>query len=208
LIHDAELALFGATSEDVLAGLRNGTFGMADETQAFLNGSIAAGARDGLGLGEAVGRALAGSGGPHLEFSLLAQAYRLGIPVTVHVAVGTDIIHMHPSADGAAIGACSLRDFRRITEVVGSLSSGVLLNAGSAVVMPEVLLKAFAVLRNLGRSIPGCLSVDLDMVRNYRAETQLVQRIEALGGEGIALTGHHEIMLPLIAGLVLAELDQ
>lgn len=207
LVHDTELALFGHTSEDVAQGLREGTFGMAEETQAFVNGAISSGVAQGQGLGEAVGRALLQAGAPYAEESLLAQAAALEMPVTVHVALGTDVLHMHPSADGAAIGEGSLRDFRRLCHTVAGLSGGVLFNAGSAVVMPEVLLKAFALLSNQGRTLDGCLSVDLDMIRSYRTTTQLVDRVRHLGGRGVALTGHHEIMLPLIAGLVLAELE-
>jgi len=206
LVHDAELALFGHTSEEVAQGLRDGTFGMAEETQAFLNGAMADGVRQGLGLGESVGKALLAVNAPHAEHSLLAQTAALGIPMTIHVAVGTDIIHMHPSADGAAIGEGSLRDFRRLTQQVTELSGGVLMNFGSAVLMPEVVLKAFAVTRNLGRTLDGCLSVDFDMIRNYRSGTQLVDRVRHMGGRGVALTGHHEIMIPLLAALVLAEL--
>jgi len=144
---------------------------------------------------------------PHVEQSLLAQAAALGLPCTVHVAIGTDILHMHASTDGAALGEGSLRDFRRLTSLVGELAAGALLNFGSAVIMPEVLLKAFAIVRNQGGSLEGCLSVDLDMVRHYRSDTQLVERVRQIGGRGIALTGHHEIMIPLLAGLVLAELE-
>lgn len=207
LIHDSELALFGHTSEDVEQGLRDGTFGMAEETAAFLNEAIAAGAKQHLGMGEAVGRALLAARAPHADCSLLAGCAALGIPLTVHVAVGTDVIHMHPSADGGAIGETSLRDFRRLVALVGELTGGALLNLGSAVILPEVLLKAFAILRNRGQDLAGCLSVDLDMIRSYRTTTQLVDRVRLLGGRGMALTGHHEIMVPLLAGLILAELD-
>ncbi len=203
LIHDSELGLFGVTSEDVEQGLLDGTFGMARETADFLNGATVAGQEAGLGLGEAVGRALLAAGGPHMHGSLLAAAARLGTPFTTHVAVGTDIIHMHPSADGAAIGETSLRDFRRLVHLVADLEGGVILNVGSAVVMPEVLLKAFALLSNQGGRLDGCLGVDLDMIRSYRSTTQVVERVRILGGRGIALTGHHEIMLPLLAGLLL-----
>lgn len=207
LVHDSELALFGHTSEEVAGGLRDGTFGMAEETHAFVNGAVAAGVARGEGLGEAVGRALLAAEAPHAEISLLAQAAALELPFTVHVAIGTDVVHMHPSADGAAIGEGSLRDFRRLAGMVADLSGGVLLNFGSAVIMPEVLLKAFAVTRNLGGMLDGCLSVDFDMVRHYRSSTQLVDRIRHLGGRGLALTGHHEIMIPLLAGLVLGEME-
>jgi hypothetical protein len=208
IIHDAEIAMFGRTSENVEGSLNDGRFGWARETAEFLNGAIAAGAGSGRGLGEAVGRALLEARAPHAEYSVYAQAAALGVRSTVHAALGTDIIHMHPSADGAAIGETSLRDFRRLTEVLKGLGDGgVLINFGSAVIIPEVVLKAFSVLRNLGHSMAGCVSVDVDMIRHYRGGKQLVERIGGLGGRGIALTGHHEIMLPLIAGLVLAELE-
>ncbi|MFN3652858.1 MAG: hypothetical protein ACK47B_25045 [Armatimonadota bacterium] len=208
LIHDSELALFGVTSEEVAQGLRDGTFGMAEETQAFVNRAVSEGVREGKGIGEAVGTALLAAGAPHAEHSLLAQAAALGVPVTVHVAVGTDIVHMHPSADGAAIGEGSLRDFRRLVQLVATLEGGALINFGSAVLMPEVMLKAFAILANQGRRLDGCLSADFDMIRTYRSATQLVDRVRHLGGRGLALTGHHEIMIPLFASLVLAELER
>jgi hypothetical protein len=185
LVHDSELALF-----------------------AFLNGAIRDGVAAGFGIGEAVGRALLEARAPHAGESVLAQAALHGVPTTVHVALGTDIIHMHPSADGAATGEGTLRDFRRLAALAADLQGGALLNLGSAVIMPEVLLKAFAIAANLGRALDGCLSVDLDMVRHYRSGAQIVERVRHLGGRGVALTGHHEIMIPLLAGLLLAELDR
>ena len=209
IIHDSEIALWGQTSENVEGSLQDGRFGWARETAEFLNSAVSEGCRAGLGLGEAVGNALLDAEAPYREYSILAQAAALGVPFTVHVALGTDILHMHPSADGAAIGEGSLRDFRRLTENLRDLGDGgVLVNYGSAVIIPEVVLKAFSVLRNLGVSLAGCVSVDVDMIRHYRGGKQLVERIGGLGGRGIALTGHHEIMLPLVAGLVLAELER
>jgi len=208
IVHDVEIALFGKTSENVEGSLADGRFGWARETAEFVNQAVTRGAERGVGIGEAVGSALLEADAPFAEYSILAQAAALGRPLTVHVAVGTDILHMHPSADGAAIGAASLRDFRLLTEVLSDLGhGGVLVNFGSAVIIPEVVLKAFSVLRNLGVSLAGCTTVDVDMIRHYRGSKQLVDRIGSLGGRGIALTGHHEIMLPLLAGLVLAELD-
>lgn len=207
LVHDSELALFGETSEDVEQGLRDGTFGMGEETHAFVNGAIRDGFRQGQGLGEAVGRALLAANAPHAEASLLAQCAALGIPLTVHVAIGTDILHMHPTADGAAIGEGSLRDFHRLYATASQLAGGALLNVGSAVILPEVLLKAFSMHRNQGGNLEGCVCADFDMIRNYRTTTQVVNRVRILGGQGHAITGHHEIMLPLLAGLLLAELD-
>jgi len=207
LVHDSELALFGHTSEDVESALAEGTFGMTRETHEFVNGAINAGAAEGLGLGAAVGKALAEADAPYAEHSLLAQSWRLGRPLTAHVAIGTDILHMHPTADGAAIGAGSLRDFHCLTNRLGDLGDGgVLLNVGSAVIMPEVALKAFALLRARGVDLSGFTSADLDMIRHYRPTQQIVRRVQALGGQGYAITGHHEIMIPLLAGCVLAEI--
>ena len=208
-IHDYEVARFGATSEDVAAGLRDGTFGMADETGRGLNGAFAEGQKNRLGMGEAVGVALAGE--PILanaELSLLLQAYRLGIPATVHAALGAEIIHQHPSADGAAIGDTSLRDFRRLAASLPSLhEGGVVLNVGSAVIMPEVFLKALTIARNLNEGRPvGFTACDLDMQRHYRPRVNVVQRPILAGGEGYEITGHHEIMVPLLVWAVIEEL--
>jgi hypothetical protein len=208
IIHDCELALFGRTSEDVEQGLRDGTFGMAEETHRFVNGAVNAGVARGLGIGRAVGEALLAEGPPHAEVSLFAAAARLDLPATVHVAIGTDIVHMHPTASGAALGEGSLRDFYFLTRALQDLAGGVLLNLGSAVLMPEVVLKGMAILANRGVRLDGCLSADLDMARSYRGSKQIVERIAALGGRGLALVGHHEIMIPLLAGLLLAELER
>jgi rfaE bifunctional protein nucleotidyltransferase chain/domain len=203
IVHDVEIALAGKTSEDVTRGLRDGTFGMAEETHRFCNHAVRQGVAAGHGLGAAVGQALLAADAPHAAVSLFAGAARRGVPVTVHVAIGTDVLHMHPTADGAAIGEGSLRDFRALTAQMAALGGGgVLLNVGSAVILPEVILKAFGILRNLGHDLTGFLSADLDFVRHYRGSRQVVERVKELGGRGIALTGHHEIMLPLIAALV------
>ena len=205
-IHDAELALFGATSEDVVRGLQTGSFGMATETAGFYNAAIARARDEGLGAGEALGHALLEQDAPHQAQSLLAAGYRLNIPVTVHIAIGTDIVHMHPGADGAALGETSLRDFRILTAAMRNLSGGgVLLNLGSAVVLPEVLLKAIALLRNETTDFSRFLGVNFDFIQQYRSNQQVVTRVQAIGGEGIALTGHHEIMIPLLAFAVLEE---
>ena len=204
-IHDAEIALFGATSEDVVHGLRTGTFGMARETAEFYNGAILEGARQALGIGEAIGSALTTRGGPYIQASLLAAAYRLRIPATVHVGIGTDIVHMHSDADGAALGAGSLRDFRILTEAMRALSAGgVLINIGSAVVLPEVLLKAIAILRNQDPAgYTDFLGVNFDFIQQYRSNQQVVTRVQSIGGRGIALTGHHEILVPLLAQAIM-----
>ena len=199
LIHDFEIALAGATSEDVDATLGPGQFGMAEETGRVLNEAIADGATRGLGLGQTVTAFLADRHPRYARLSVLCAAARLSIPVTVHVGIGTDVIHMHPAASGDAIGATSLRDFRFFVSFVSELEGGVYLNCGSAVVLPEVFLKAVSLVRNRGLSLEGLATVNFDFVRMYRAETNVVRRPVAGIGRGYSITGHHEIMLPLLA---------
>jgi hypothetical protein len=199
LIHDFEIALAGQTSEDVEAGLGPGEFGMAEETGRELNEAIAAGVGRGLGLGQAVVVHLAERRPPHTDISLLASAARLGVPVTVHVGLGTDIIHMHPAASGEAIGAGSLRDFRYFTSFVARLEQGVYLNCGSAVLLPEVFLKAVALVRNRRISLDGLTTVNVDFARLYRPETNVVRRPVAGIGKGYSFTAHHELFIPLLA---------
>jgi hypothetical protein len=199
LIHDFEVALAGATSEEVEAVLGAGQFGMAEETGHHLNAAISRGAAAKLGLGQAVSAYLVGAEPKHASLSVLCAAGRLGIPVTVHVGIGTDIIHMHPLASGAAIGATSLQDFKFFTSFVSRLESGVYLNCGSAVMLPEVFLKAVSLVRNRGISLDGLTTVNFDFVRMYRAETNVVRRPVAGIGKGYSITGHHELMLPLLA---------
>lgn len=209
-IHDYEVARFGATSEDVASGLRDGTFGMAEETGRGLNEAFAAGRRDEIGMGEAIALALSREADlAHAELSLLLQAHRLGVVTTVHAALGAEIIHQHPSADGAAIGDTSLRDFRRLAASLPSLDDGgVVLNVGSAVIMPEVFLKALTIARNLNQGRPvGFTTCDLDMQRHYRPRVNVVQRPTLAGGEGFEITGHHEIMVPLLAWAVIEALE-
>jgi hypothetical protein len=208
IIHDFELALMGHTSEEVDAEIDEGRFGMAEETGRMLNDAIVRGAKDGHGLGEAVGRYIHRSKDifPHRATSLLAAGARLGIPVTVHVALGTDIIHMHPAADGAAIGATSLLDFRRLAAVVAGMEGGVYVNLGSAVILPEVFLKTVSLGRNLGHPLSKITTVNMDFLSHYRPSTNVVRRPTQKGGKGYSLTGHHEIMLPLLAAAVLEEL--
>ena len=204
IIHDFEVALSGATSEDVDETLGPGRFGMADETGRLLNRILRAAADRGLGLGQAVGAALAEQDAPYADRSLAATAHRLGIPLTVHVAMGTDIIHMHPDASGAAIGEVSLRDFRYFTSCVARLEHGVFLNCGSAVVLPEVFLKAIALARNRGVRLDHLTTVNLDFLRMYRPQTNVVARpIAGTSGVGISLVGHHEVLIPLIAAAVI-----
>jgi hypothetical protein len=207
VIHDFELASTGATSEDVGSGLKDGRFGMAEDTGRFLNDAIAAAGKE-EGLGGAVGRALLRARLRYPELSIVAAGARLGIPVTVHVAVGTDIIHMHPRADGAAIGATSLRDFHRLAAVVAGLHRGVFINLGSAVLIPEVFVKALNLARNVGRRVEGLITVDMDFIRHYRPQMNIVRRPTAESGQGYQLTGHHEIMFPLLCAAVLEALAQ
>ncbi len=207
VIHDFEIALAGATSEDVDEALGPGRFGMADETGRLLNHAINEGVAAGLGVGGAVGGFLRLQQPPFAQSSVLAAAARLDIPVTVHVAIGTDIIHMHPAASGEALGEGSLRDFRYLVANVARLEGGVYLNCGSAVVLPEVFLKAVALARNRGISLAGLTTVNLDFMRLYRAQTNVVARPTAGTGQGYSLVGHHEIMIPLLAAAVV-EQDQ
>jgi deoxyhypusine synthase len=201
IIHDFELAYHGETSEDVGPGLNTGRFGMARETGEFLNRAIAKSPENGLGA--AVGQAIVDAKLPHRRLSILAAGTRLGIPITVHVGIGADIIHMHPSADGAAIGTASLADFHRLTGLVQHLDRGAYINLGSAVMMPEVFLKALNLARNVGKKVGGLLTVDMDFIRHYRTLVNVVQRPTDPGGQGYQLVGHHEIMFPLLCAAVL-----
>ncbi len=207
-IHDVEIALTGRTSEDVEAQLQTGAFGMVEETGAFMNRVAGEAARAGSGLGEAWGAALEAAGAPHRDASLLARAARKGIPATVHVALGTDTIHYDPACDGAALGETSLRDFRILAGTLAEARGSVVLNVGSAVLMPEVFLKALAVARNLGASLEELTTVNLDQIQHYRPRVNVVERpTKAAGARGLALTGHHEILVPLLCGAILAGLD-
>jgi hypothetical protein len=205
VIHDFELALSGSTSEDVDEALGPGRFGMAEETGRDLNGAINNGVAAGMGLGQAVVSHLHRVQPPFANISVLASAGRLEIPVTAHVAMGTDIIHMHKDASGAAIGEGSLRDFRYFVSNVARLESGVYLNCGSAVVLPEVFLKAVALARNHGRSLSGLTTANLDFIRHYRAQTNVVSRPVAGIGKGYSLVGHHELLIPLLAAALIDE---
>jgi len=204
-IHDFEIALAGQTSEDVEAVLPDGRFGAAEETGREMNRAIAAGDRDGIGIGEALGRALCAA--PHAGASLLAQAYAESIPVTVHVAMGTDTPHTHPAADPAAIGSAGHRDFRLFCACAADLDQGgVYLNVGSAVVLPEVFLKAVSAVRNLGHPLAGFTTANFDFLQHYRPRVNVVERPHARsGGHGYAITGHHELMLPLLAAALIEK---
>ena len=209
-IHDYEIARFGGTSEDVAAGLRDGTFGMAEETGRGLNDAFTAGMREKLGMGESIAVALESVAElAHPELSVILGAHRLGLPVTVHAALGAEIIHQHPAANGAAIGDTSHRDFRRLAASLPSLhDGGVVLNLGSAVIMPEVFLKALTIARNLGAGKPTDFTTcDLDMQRHYRPRVNVVQRPTLAGGNGYEITGHHELMVPLLAWGVVEKLE-
>jgi hypothetical protein len=206
VIHDFEIALAGATSEDVDEALGPGRFGMAEETGRLLNQAINDGVGAGLGIGQAVTAFLGSTQPQYAKQSVLCAAARLKIPVTVHIAIGTDIIHMHPAASGAALGEGSLRDFRYFVSNVARLERGVYLNCGSAVVLPEVFLKAVALARNRGLALATLTTVNLDFIRSYRPQTNVVARPTAGTGRGYSLVGHHEIMIPLLAA-ALVERD-
>jgi hypothetical protein len=207
-IHDYEVARFGGTSEDVAAGLKDGTFGMADETGREMNAAFISGAQREIGMGEALALALDGATLAHPELSVILNAHRLGVPVTVHAAIGAEIIHQHPAASGAAIGDTSHRDFRRLAHSLEQLDDGgVVLNLGSAVIMPEVFLKALTIARNLHGGRPQhFVTCDFDMMRHYRPRMNVVQRPTLHSGKGYEITGHHEIMVPLLVWSVLDRL--
>ncbi|NBW66759.1 hypothetical protein EBR44_13495 [bacterium] len=209
-IHDYEMARFGGTSEDVAAGLRDGSFGMAEETGRGLNEAFVKGMAEERGMGESVARAIAADGtAAHPELSVILNAWRMDIPVTVHAALGAEIIHQHPAANGAAIGDTSHRDFRRLAASLETLDQGgVALNCGSAVIMPEVFLKALTIARNLNEGAPrNFVTVDLDMQRHYRPRVNVVQRPTIDSGKGYEITGHHEIMVPMLCWAVADALD-
>ena len=210
-IHDYEVARFGSTSEDVAAGLRDGTFGMAEETGRGMNEAFTRGRADGAGMGESLALALGREPKlAHPELSVLLAAQRLGVPATVHAALGAEIIHQHPAADGAAIGDTSHRDFRRLAASIETIDDGgVVLNIGSAVIMPEVFLKALTVARNVTGGKPQTfVTADFDMQRHYRPRVNVVQRPTQDSGKGYEITGHHEIMVPLLAWAVIERLNQ
>ena len=206
IIHDFEMARNGSTSEDVGAVLDKGRFGMAEETAVALNGAIVQGAACGEGIGAAVGRFIHEQELLHGAVSVFAAAHRASVPATVHVAIGTDTIHMHPSCDGAATGLSSLRDFHLFASQVAALEGGVYINLGSAVIMPEVFLKAYSLARNLGHPIAGLTTVNMDFIQHYRPRVNVLERPTMSSGRGYALTGSHEILLPLLLALVNEEM--
>ncbi len=207
IIHDLEVAMVGATSEDVDSELPHGKFGMAKETGEFLNMAIREGAKKGDGLGYSVGQNILKASFPYNKFSLLAGAARMNIPLTVHVAIGTDIIHFHPTVDGSAIGKTSHLDFRIFATLVSHLEGGVYINLGSAVILPEIFLKALTLVRNLGFNVKRFTTVDMDFIRHYRPMNNVVKRPLLEGGEGFSLTGHNEIMFPLLVAALIETLE-
>jgi len=206
IIHDLEVALTGRTSEDVAASLGNGSFGMARETSDLLNQAIETAETQSIGLGRAVGEMILAENLPHKHLSLTAMGAKLNVPVTVHVAIGTDIIHMHPDFNAGACGNASLRDFKRFATQISDLKNGVFINAGSAVIMPEVFLKALTLVRNIGHGLDDFTTVNLDFIRHYRPMTNVVNRPTLGKGKGYAIVGHHELLIPLIAAGVIESL--
>ncbi len=207
IIHDFEMAFMGQTSEDVARELCTGTFGMGRETGQLINRAITEGVGNGLGIGRSMGQYIDASDFPHRDKSIFRAASKLDIPATVHVAIGSDIIHMHPQADGAAIGEGSLRDFRLFSSVVADLEGGVYINLGSAVILPEVFLKALTVARNLGHKVEEFTTVNMDFIQHYRPQENVLKRPTMVKGHCYALTGHHEIMFPLLVAMIIEGLQ-
>lgn len=205
-IHDFEISYIGETSEDVEVEIREGRFGMVEETGRYMNEAIIQGAKEGLGIGESVGRQIINMNNPYQEHSILAACVQHGVPVTVHVALGNDIIHMHPSCDGGAIGTGSYLDFLKFVDNLTKMEEGgVYLNIGSAVILPEVFLKAVSMVRNTGYALDKMITVNMDMQRQYRPLENVVKRPTNKGGKGYMLVGHHEINLPLLISGVYAK---
>jgi deoxyhypusine synthase len=205
-VHDFEIAMAGHTSEDVAMELCTGTFGMAKETGRGVNQAIVAGVKKGYGIGKSIGARINKGKFPYKDKSIFATACDLDIPATVHVAIGTDIVHMHPEADGAALGKGSMSDFRLFAAVISDLEGGVYLNLGSAVILPEVFLKALNVARNLGNKVGNITTVNMDFIQHYRPRENVLKRPTSMSGSNYALTGHHEIMFPLLAAAITEEL--
>jgi hypothetical protein len=206
IIHDFEISYLGQTSEDVARELCLGTFGMAEETGQMLNKTIIEGVKKGYGIGKSIGEFIYSSDFRFKEMSIFREAYSLNIPATVHVAIGSDIIHMHPEADGFSIGEGSMRDFRLLCSIISNLEGGVYINLGSAVILPEVFLKALTVVRNLGYKVERFTTVNMDFIQHYRPQENVLKRPTMTGGQCFALTGHHEIMFPLLAALIIEEM--
>jgi deoxyhypusine synthase len=208
LVHDFEIAFAGKTSEDVDSAIKDGTFGMAEETGKMLNDAIKMGVKNGVGIGRSVGRMIYEQKPKYFNLSILGNAYKLGVPVSVHVALGTDIIHFHKNAEPEAIGRGTMIDFKNFTSLVAELSGGVFINIGSAVIIPEIFLKAITIARNLGHSVNKITTANFDFIQHYRPLTNVVRRPTSGKGTGIALTGHHEIMVPLLFWSVMEKLKK
>lgn len=208
MVHDSEVAMIGSTSEDVAASIGEGAFGMGREANELINASAREAAENGAGLGETLGRNLLKGGYPHTEDSVFAMAAELGVPVTVHIAMGTDVYHIHPEADGAAIGKAGFHDFKTFCSAVSTMEGGALINLGSAVIMPEIFLKALTLVRNLGYELKDITTINMDFIRHYRPQVNIVQRPTAEGGAGYYFVGHHEIMFPLLAASLIESLDE
>jgi hypothetical protein len=207
MVHDSEIALNGSTSEDVSGTLDEGAFGVTDETGSLISLAARNAARDNLGLGKALGQALLDLKPAYADLSLFCAAYKLKAPLTVHVALGTDVYNIHPDADGAALGKASMDDFLTFSRLVATLEDGVFINLGSAVIMPEVFLKAVSLTRNLGFRQPGLTTINMDFIHQYRTRVNVVERPTHTGGKGYNLVGHHEIMFPLLMNMALEYLE-
>lgn len=206
LVHDVEIAMVGHTSEEVDKELSRGTFGMVKETHETINHAIIEGVKKGWGIGKSLGRKILSGRFPYKHLSLLAAGESLGIPITIHVAIGTDINHMGASADGAAIGKGSLQDFHTFASLVSQMEKGVFINLGSAVILPEVFLKAIALARNLGHPLVNLTTVNMDFIQHYRPSLNVIKRPTLKGGKGYTLIGHHELMFPLLAAAVIEKI--
>lgn len=204
-IHDVEMTMWGHTSEDVESALGRGEFGMTEETARLINGSVSEGAAKGWGIGESLGRTLSEGEPAHPELGVILTAWKLGLPVTVHVAIGTDVTHQHPGFDPGAVGKGSYIDFKVFAGCVADLAGGVLVNAGSAVIMPEVFIKACSIAKNLGHDLGGLATANLDFIQHYRPAVNVLKRPVPPDGRSFALTGHHEILIPLLACAVKME---
>jgi hypothetical protein len=207
-IHDFEIAMIGATSEDVATSIEDGTFGMAEETGTMMNDALIEGVKQGIGAGQSLGEKILRNDFKYSDYSILAKGIEYEVPITVHIAIGTDIIHQHPSCDGAALGEASYIDFKIFAGQVSGISDGgVIVNIGSNVLLPEVFLKAITVARNLGHKVKNFTAVNFDMIQHYRPLENVVNRPVSMGGNGYSITGHHEIMIPLLAQAVIEELE-
>jgi deoxyhypusine synthase len=206
IVHDFEISYIGQTSEDVATELCTGTFGMAEETGQMLNKAIIDGVKKGYGIGKSIGEYIENSNFQFKDISIFRTAYKFDIPATVHVAIGSDIIHMHPEADGSSIGEGSMRDFRLFSSIVSDLSEGVYINLGSAVILPEVFLKALTIARNIGNTVENFTTVNMDFIQHYRPRENVLNRPTMRSGQCFALTGHHEIMFPLLGAMVIEEI--